>query len=211
MGSLLFVVVIFRFVGGRWSVGAAGGSAASAVGGLGARGGALQRELDAELVGAVLPLAGALHLVGADRGVELQGEPAAHAHRRGGGLRCDRGDQGALLRVAGRAQQQRVLMDLLGGLLTVDGDGRRRGVRAGLHHAGGLGLDGDLAAQSITSQAPPGSAQPVSAVQAVSASVVAWKETAASISCSASPPYSTGNGSTETGKVWCGSCTRSSR
>src|SRR5699024_632806 len=49
-------------VGGRW--GAAGGSAASAVGGLGVRGGALQRELDAELVGAVLPLAGALHLVG---------------------------------------------------------------------------------------------------------------------------------------------------
>src|SRR5699024_11552507 len=85
-------------VGGRWSVvggrwGAAGGSAASAVGGLGVRGGAFQRELDAELVGAVLPLAGALHLVGADRGVELQGEPAAHAHRRGGGLRCDRGDQ----------------------------------------------------------------------------------------------------------------------
>src|SRR5699024_11830878 len=88
--------------------GATANAEPSAVGGLGVRGGALKRELDAELVGAVLPLAGALHLVGADRGVELQGEPAAHAHRRGGGLRCDRGDQGALLRVAGRAQQQRV-------------------------------------------------------------------------------------------------------
>ena len=65
--------------------------------------------------------------------------------------------------------------------------------------------------QSITSQAPPGSAQPVSAVQAVSVSVVAWKETVASMSWSASPSYSTGKGSTEAGKVWCGSCTRPSR
>src|SRR5699024_3588490 len=108
-----------------------GASVSAAIGGLGAGCRVVGGEFDGVLVGCVLPLTGSLQLVETRFGVDLHRELPAHADRRRGHLRGDRDDEGALLLVAARAEEELVGVHLVGGGLAVDGYGRDRRVRTG--------------------------------------------------------------------------------
>src|SRR5699024_7659370 len=183
----------------------------AAIGGLGAGSRVVGGELDGELVGCVIPLTGSLQLE--EPGLEstsTENSPlmltvAADISAETGTTRVR---SSALLLGLRRSSSACTSSVVVSPSTVTDATAEYEpaSTSPGIEVSTVISL-----LQSITSHAPPGSAQPVSSVQAVRVRVVAWKETVASMSSSGSPSYRTGKGSTETGNVWCGSCTRSAR